>query len=234
MSSRLRLAAVGVAVALLCSCSEFEPVEPYLRVISADPSPWHAELDKQTGNLLFLEVAFTIGNWSKENCYLTSYEIRYFDVETYGRGDLSPGNTLSLVEGDTLWVWTNAYSDPQYFEITDDPGPATYPPGPVVRYGGTRIWLPGVEEADFGNDYTEQECNVMVSDGVLRACSEYWLVKNRSQAWGMMLWPPPEEYQFSHDDIGIVAVVKLRGETEGGDEIEVEAHVDVGTYVVVR
>ena len=70
-----KLAVAGAAILLLCSCSEFEPVEPYLRVLGADPSPWHAELDRQTGNLLFPEVAIDIGNWSKESCYLTSYEI---------------------------------------------------------------------------------------------------------------------------------------------------------------
>ncbi len=229
-----RLAAAAVVAVLLCSCSEFEPTEPYLRVINAEPSPWHAELDRQTGNLLFTEVAFTIGNWSKESCYLTSTEIRYFDVETYGTGDLSAENTLTLVEGDTLWVWTNVYNDPQYFVITDDPGPATYPPGPLVRYTGTRVWLPGVDDDEYGSKYTEQTCNVMVADAILRAASEYWLVENRSQAWGLMMWPPPDEYQFSHDDIGIIAVVKLKGETEGGDDIEIEAHVDVGTYVIVK
>jgi hypothetical protein len=224
-----RLAAAGVAAVLLCSCSEFEPVEPYLRVISAVPSPWHAELDRQTGNLQFIEVAFAIGNWSKESCYLTSCEIRYFDVETYGAGDLSPGKTFTLVEGDTLWAWTNIYYPPQHFVITDDPGPATYPPGPLVRYAGTRIWVPGVPADDYGTTYVEQTCNVMVADAMIRACSEFWLVKNRGQAW-----EAPSEYPISHDDIGIIAVVKLRGETEGGDDIEVEAHVDVGTYVVIK
>jgi hypothetical protein len=69
----------------------------------------------------------------------------------------------------------------------------------------------------------------MVSDAVLRAISEYWLVNNRSQQWS-----PPPYGPSSHDDIGIVAVVKLMGETEGGDDIEIEAHIDIGTYVIYQ
>ena len=229
MRGWMRLAVAGAAMLLLCSCSEFEPVEPYLRVIIAEPSPWHAELDRQTGNLLFPEVVIEVGNWSLESAYLTSYEIRYFDVETYGAGDLSAGNTFTLEEGDTLWVWTSAYGTPTHYVVTDEPGNNTYPPGPVVRYGGTRAWIPPVDAADYGTGYTKGECSVMAADAVLRGISEFWLVKNRSQEWA-----PPPYGPSSHDDVGIVAVIKLTGETEGGDDIEIEAHVDVGTYVIIR
>ncbi len=229
-----RLAAAGVVVVLWCSCSEFEPQEPYVRVLSAEPSPWHAEVDRQTGNLTFPEVALAIGNWSHENCYLTSYEIRYYDVETYGRGDLSLDNTLELVAGDTLWAWTNAYLDPDYFVVTDSQTePSRIPPGHLVRYGGTRVWVPGVGAGEYGQTYTEAEVNVVVADAIIRACSEYWLVKHRSVSWGDLLFYPIE-YPYSRDDVGIVAVVKLTGETEGGDKVETEAHIDVGTYVVMK
>jgi hypothetical protein len=229
-----RLAAAVAVAVLWCSCSEFEPQEPYIRVLSVEPSPWHAEVDRQTGDIVFPEVVFNVGNWSKENCYLTSYEIRYYDVETYANGDLSFDNTLQLVEGDTLWVWTNAYLDPNYLVITDEQTVASrVPPGNLVRYGGTRVWVPGVGAAEYGQNYREAACAVMVADAIVRASSEYWLVENRSIAWGDLLFSPIE-YPYSRDDIGIVAVVKLMGETEGGDKVETEAHIDVGTYLVLK
>ena len=78
---------------------------------------------------------------------------------------------------DTIWVWTSIYSSPTHYVVTNDPGNNTYPPGPVVRYGGTRVWVPPVEPEDYGSEYEEGYCNVMAGDAVLRGISEFWLVR---------------------------------------------------------